>query len=536
VLNGVLEVWVKSGHAEAPQKVSGLVKDMEERSKEDSCCRPNVNTYNILLNCLVNNTQSTRSENAQQAQKLLERMQSGETGIQPDLVSFDIVLSAWCKAKYPDNAEELLLRMCTKAADATVSSDRPVVQPTSRHFTTVMNGWSVMAKERPNRQQPLQRIENLLKAMQTFHDTKGFDTKPTTIAYKLFLDGLSQSNDPQAPERAESILRYVEERSSKDHMLRPDAFLYNSVLKAWSRSKQHDALSRAEKLFKDMKSMHSETNKLVNVHSYTYLMSMYMRRDQAEKVQALFDEMVQSKSFQPTFYIYITLLHAWANVGNPETAMLVLQQIMTKYEARKFGREAKLDIKIFNAVLNAWLKSKRPDAGEKAEECLLSIYKLVASKMYNIKGPDLVSFSTVIKAYSFSNHPDRVRRSMDLFEHMRNKYLQSADPSIRPDLRIFVDLIHVLISATPATVSNDATVGKIKTFLDQMASDSHHWKEQGLLAGSRLAYILDRSNLEANDKAELMRQLHSLIKQHKIEIDRTTTTLFNKYDEELEDK
>lgn len=524
IWNGVLEAWVKSGHPETTQRVSKIVRHMEERAKNDEFCRPNVNTYNILLNCSATNHQGKYTENAQQAQHLLDQMQNGEIGIKPNSISFDTVMTAWCKANYPDNAEELLVRMCKDAVAASKDSKaQAVVKPTARNFTTVMNGWATIAKKHPGRQQPLQRIENLLKAMQDFHDSHGFDTKPTLIAYNIFLNCLSHSSDPQGPDRAESILRYIQEKAANDPILRPDTVMFNSVLTAWSRSLRQDAVSRSEALFKEMKSMDSVHNKILNSQSYTTLMSIYSKHERPDKAQALFDEMKESERFQPTFHSYIALLHAWANVGKPETAAFVLNQLLKEYEAGKFGRDVKPSIVVFNAVLNAWLKSKRPDAAEKAEDGLRSMYQLAASKRFDVQGPDLISFSTVIKAYSFSNHPDRTRRAMNLFEHMRNLYFQTGNPSVRPDLRIYVDLLHVLL------LSEDPSVKTVYEGFDQMAGDPHHWQTQGVLVCSRLAYILDKSALEPSDKASLMARLHSMARQHSAKIDRTTTAIFDKY-------
>ena len=526
VWNAVLDVWVKSSHPETTQRVSQMLSDMEERGKIDQACKPDVITYNIFMHCLANNTLGKRSENALEAQRLIDQMQSGEKEIQPNEVSFDIVLFAWCKAKYPDNAEKLLVRLCKAAVDAyksetPASKAQTVAKPTSRHFTTVMNGWADIAKKQQRSSQPIERIENLLKAMQTFYDLYGFDTKPSLIAYGIFLNCLSHSNDPLGPERAEAMLHFIQENATKDHSSGQDSVMFNSVLTAWLKSSRMDALPRAENIFNAMKAMHSESNLLLSVQSYTTLLSIYAKHNRPDKAQALFDEMSASKHFKPTFHSYVELLHAWSNIGSPETAAFVLQQLVQEFKLGKFARDVKPSIVAFNAVLSAWLKSNRPDAAVQAEVGLRSLYSLAASSQFDWNGPDINSFSTVIKAYSFSNHPDRADRSLILFNDMRNRFRQTGNPLIRPDLRIFVDLIHVLVS------TENPSVTTINELFDQMASDSLHWKTEGDFVCRRLASILNQSlHLGASDKTALMKRLHSMSRQHSVEVDQTTSTLF----------
>jgi len=476
--------------------------------------------------------------NARKAQEIFDRMQSGQIAVRPNEVSCDTVLSAWCKANCPGDAERLLVRMCEEAVAAagrnnpqqqtsSVSKDQPpsVVRQPSRHFTTVMNGWAGIAKTNPGNEQPLQRIENLLKAMQDLHSSKGLDTKPTLVAYNIFLNCLSHSRDPRAPDRVESILRFILDTTD----LRPDATTYNSVLTAWSRSKRTEALRRAQQLFDEMKLMDSETNRVISAHSYTILMSSYTQHNKPEKVQQLVDEMMQSGNLRPNFYTYTALLHAWANAGNPHEAARVLQQILRDYEAGNFGSDAIISTTIFNAVLNAWLRSHRPDAAEKAEDGLRSMYSLASSRRFGLQGPDLISFSTVIKSYSFSDHPDRARRAMDLFEHVRSLYNRTGNPAIQPDLRLFADLIHVLLEACPTAIAENQTVDTVQKLLDDMARDSPYWKKQGVYAISGIGYRLSQSQLGSHHKALLIHRLQSLANQYSVKIDGATTALFSQF-------
>lgn len=153
--------------------------------------RPNGITYNTCLNAYA----KSNEENAPQiAESILSRMElmfeRGDKHIQPSLISYSTVMNAYAKRGYPYKVESILNVMNERYAKGEIREQPDIVM-----FNTAIAAWS-------------------------------------------------KSNDPQAPLRAEKLLKAV-----MDHKkLKPKTITFNSVLMVWARNDIGGAvaISRAE--------------------------------------------------------------------------------------------------------------------------------------------------------------------------------------------------------------------------------------------------------------------------------------------------
>jgi hypothetical protein len=293
----VLEAWSKSRDRLAVPKATAIVQTLETSEEESNC--PDVQMYNLLLNCYANDSRNSLIPNANQAQELLEMMESGwcvgpdgvafTVSCKPDEFSYDIVLRAWCRADSLDHAESLL-RLWYH--DKPASGEDAV--PTARHFATVMEGWANNVRNSKECDRSLGKIEQLLKDMQELHSTKGFSTKPDLEVYNIFLKALSHSQGNDSPDRAETVLKQL-----KENGLIPNAFTYNNVLSSWLRSSRSDAPTKASELLEEMRAIHSNENKVINPVSLQTVMEIYSRHNLPLKAQEMF-EMITARGRKGT--------------------------------------------------------------------------------------------------------------------------------------------------------------------------------------------------------------------------------------------
>lgn len=543
VWNGVLEAWAQSGDAETVPRVVALVKNMEEKCQKDRACQPSPQTYNTLLYCLANDRRNSAVENAREAQELLERMEMDEADIicKPNGDSYDTVLRAWCKAGYPDQAESLLHRLCSQMCSADDATEIRTAYPTSLQFITVMYGWAKIARRRNGQHRALERVEQLLQAMHVLH-ARGYPTKPSLTAYNIFLECLTKSHEIDAPERAESFLRLMEKNGQIDEGLKPDAVIFNSVLTTWLRSNRNDAPAKASALFNEMKRLNMGTGNVINAFTYTTLMGIYAQHTLPAKAQETFEEMLQASDqrIRVPFSAYTTLLQAWAVAGKPEIAFEVVEMLRREHADGNVDGPSKGSTLAFNAVLNSLSDSRQHDAAEKAESCLETMHLLATSGKFDVR-PDLVSYSLAIKSFSRSRHPDAGHRAAQIFDRMKSLYMESGDPSICPDLKIYMDLIAVLTksgrrlsreSSSLISRSGVTRAEQIHRLLDEIDSLVHPscWIDQGELVFSRIAWQFTESDLfTTTQKVQLMLQLRRLANQHSVKLDRTIMMLLNQY-------
>ena len=80
------------------------------------------------------------------------------------------------------------------------------------------------------------------------------------------VNALAKSGDADAVERAEAVVRQVEELD----YVTPNSILYNSLIDCIVKSKRRDRASQAESILLKMEQMHRDGNPDVRPNSYAY--------------------------------------------------------------------------------------------------------------------------------------------------------------------------------------------------------------------------------------------------------------------------
>ena len=542
LFNNVLNALAQSGEAEAVPRAVALVKNMETSCRVDPFYQPNVETYSLLLYCLSHDRRNLIVDNARETELLLERMKKDKTGYipKPNADCYDIVLRTWCRAGYPDHAETMLLKLCEDVGAFNESSDDDTIDitfPTSVQFLIVMQGWVSVARRRNGHHQALSRVERLLQKMHVLY-LKGFQTKPTVTAHNMFLECLAKSEESYAPERAESFLMLMDKHGKEDPSLVPDVVIYNSVLNTWFRSNRYDAPIKATALFEKMKRGEKNAVRVINTTSYIIMMGIYTQHAMPNKVQEVFDELIQTEdgNLRVPLSAYSTLLHAWSLADKSDKIESILRQLMrVSDEGRLIGPGKDATI-AFNAVLKCLLHSKKSDAADMTKECLDFMNALAVTGKFDVR-PNHASYCYVIKSLFYSDHDDAGHRAVHVFNEMKNLYTESGDSQIRPDLKIYTDLISVLAKSNLPNYSVAEATAKIGTYTDAMTTfDLLHtileemdglvnptcWVTQGEASLSRMAWHITETNiLSISEKVSLMFKLRRLADQHSVKLDHT---------------
>eukprot|EP00797_Seminavis_robusta_P028753 Sro565_g167580.2 (559) ;mRNA; r:19740-21416 len=105
----------------------------------------------------------------------------------------------------------------------------------------------------------------------------------------------------------------------------------------------------------------------------------------------------------------LTVLHSLARAGQAEEAERLLWNVCND------DTDIQPDVINFNAVLDAWAKTKTIHAGERAEQILRSMMK--DNSNYKVE-PDVISFTSVIHAWSTSGNPDAGVRAQQVFDEL----------------------------------------------------------------------------------------------------------------------
>jgi pentatricopeptide repeat protein len=383
--------------------------------------------------------------NTTKALEWLERMQQK---FQPDLATWNSVLTAWAKSSTADpaQAESILEHMHTLHQQGQLTQCPDVVS-----YSIVLDAWAQHAGTNPK---AAQRAQQLLERMDTPnhisyntvihaftragnpHQAEQLVTRmmeqnisPDDVTISVLLSGWSRIGTMEAAERAEQILQKLMPQLG----IQPSVVTYSACLACWAKVKHPIAMQRAQALFDQLvQQEHSTSTGAVilkpDVVAYTNLMHVYARHGKAERVEALLHDLLQAydqskdPNLQPNIHTFSVVVSAWSR-RSVERAQDWLSRM------RQYGVEP--NVVTYTTVLNAWSKqaAKDPSAPKRAHEILKQM----------TCPPNHRSFTAVIRAYA---EQGRAKEAQALLEEMLHQ-----GPT--PDVYTFGAVLYAWSKANP---------------------------------------------------------------------------------------
>jgi pentatricopeptide repeat protein len=450
------------------QKAERLFDDMyrEYELSREKELRPNAKLFNMLLNAWS----KSRSKNApQRAEAILARMWDlcniKKLNTKPDMVSYTCVVNCWAKSRLPtasQRAEELLRTMKILSAQ----QGNEGLLPNSRTFNSVLNAFAQTGDA--------EKVEALLEEMNEEYSNGNSAARPDFVSYTIVLRAWSKSGSVAAPERAEAILARMWElfNSSKEDgshwQTKPNAISYTTVLHCWALSRDEKGADRAESLFQEMKRIASDegdSDLAPNTMSYNAILDAHARRGNAERAEALLEEMYTeysrgNENTKPDLVSYNSVLNAMSKSLTdkaPERAEIIIKKMWELYESGLFP--TKPDAISYTCLIECWAISRRRDAPEQAERLLVEMKKNIKSGIR----PNSRTYSSVMKAWSRHSGPQGLARVIILLDEMLTLSAKG-DRGVRPDVRTFnLVLAMIAFSGLPDQLERiDMVLGKME--------------------------------------------------------------------------
>jgi pentatricopeptide repeat protein len=437
----VLSILGNGGHVESAQQ---LLEEIIRNERTTSTLA----MYNYTLQAWAN---SSHPNAPTLAQRLLRQMQQAKhTGFtKPDGTSYNLVLQCWSKSRLEgaaERAEALLNQMKTANVRTTLASYNYVI--------------SALAQ-----QGEAKRAEDLLTRLVKEYSAQ-FDAelKPTLEPFQSVLHAYSRSYHPDAAPRAESVLTHMQELYDSELMdTQPNVWSYNMVLRCWAHSKAPHAAQRAKDLFETMRNrgVAPETSSL------NMVLNAWANRGDAVHTEELFwdcyERYVQDplqNNPQPDSISFGTVLKAWVRSKRPEAperADALLAKLQELHDAG--WEQCKPDVVTYASVMQCHAKSKRRDAPEKAEALLRRIIRL-ANEGQPDMAPDTVCWNSAINAWAQRGNGERAEA---LFKEMLTNYIQDKQAAA-PNLITFT----AVLSAWAKTSNNAQAPERAELLLQRM--------------------------------------------------------------------
>ena len=213
--------------------------------------------------------------------------------------------------------------------------------------------------------------------------------------------------------------------------LDPSTTPLSAVMNAWSKTKSSQGASMVELWLHRVQQEYDMGNVNVVPTSKMYTMAGSFMIVCAVVLHFHF---IFSDTICFSQRVFVLLVDAWAKSGEGGSAATraeaLLQHMYTLYQA---GQNERLrpTTGIFNAVINAWARSREEIAPRRAEQILEWMTKLHQSGNLNVQ-PDKYTFNTVIHAYAKSGGPVGAEKAEELLLKMHALY-DAGNEQAKPD-------------------------------------------------------------------------------------------------------
>ena len=362
---------------------------------------------------------------AQECEMSASSLSTSSSGsiIHPDSKSFNIVLDGYAKLGNIKEVSRIFREMKYLAEERKLSECRP----DKISFNTLLFAYS---NSKSDQLEYAHKANDMLDEMIELYDQTGNpDIKPDVMAFSSVIGAYANAAPfaPDAAYQAEEIVQTMNDMFTSSLPenggdgewidLKPNSYCYTLLLTALKNSGQQDAVDRAAEILSDIQASGSGETSAENL---TALISAYacgVREDSLDQAEQLLDSMISiaessgNDNLMPTSITFVELLDGFAQsaerkVGGDrgEAAFRGERVVQKMEELFKMGnQQLQPKTSVYNALINTWAKSMRPDAGVKAEEILLRMDDLHKKDLPEVK-PNAITYTSVIMAYANVNN------------------------------------------------------------------------------------------------------------------------------------
>ncbi|EOX95861.1 Pentatricopeptide repeat superfamily protein, putative [Theobroma cacao] len=302
-----------------------------------------------------------RSGDVERMNMLLVEMK--ESDIQPNGVTFGILINQLCKSRRVDEAMEVLNRMGEGTGSDDVSVEADIIT-----YNTLIDGLCKVGRQ-----------EEGLRLMERMRCTKGL--APNTVTYNCLIDGFCKVGEI---ERGKELYDRMKEEG-----VSPNVITLNTLVDGMCR---HGRTSSALEFFNDMQGKGLKGNAV----TYTTLISAFCNVNNIDKAVDLFDQLLRSGCSADAI-VYYSLISGLCQAGRMDDASNVLSKL----------KEAGFcpDVACYNVLISGFCKKNKID---KAYEILKEMEE-AGMKVDNVTYNTLIAYFSKIGEFGVAH---RVMKKM----------------------------------------------------------------------------------------------------------------------------
>jgi tetratricopeptide (TPR) repeat protein len=412
----------------APIIAEKLLHRLVQESKSDPALKPSIITYNNVINAWSRSGHPKAPEKAEEILRTLQAMtnQPGWEDMLPTTSTYGSVIHAWANSKSPSaakRAEQLVKEMESAGLElngavhlgvlkAWISSPDPQA---SRRATDWLQG---MVKAYLEKWQQEATREEMQDATTT--DLLGLKKNKPTIKYFLsVLNVYVKRGEAMGARAILDQLHNLYETCGQDPDFRPNADVYNCVLRAWAKSRSSEAYQESVKLMQIMRDLAESTGNaslVPNIVSYNALLSSSRHETDMQRAEDVFSLIERTPGIKPDLTTYNTMLDVMAKSlrkDAAERAEAVLRRMWGLYSSK--GIDSMPDSTSYNACMNACKFANDPFKAEALFREMQDRYQQTGNRRLK---PNKMSYGSLITAWANSKHTHKAERAQEIFDSM----------------------------------------------------------------------------------------------------------------------
>lgn len=309
-----------------------------------------------------------RIQDIKKMNELLAKMK--EMNVEPNIVTFGILINNLCKYRRVDDALEVFEQMNGKGKDG-VSFQ---VKPDAVIYNTLIDGLCKVGRQ----QEGLELLEKM--RLQSA-------CSPTAVTYNCIIDSCCKSGEI---ERARVLFDRMAEEG-----LGPNEITLSILVGGMSK---HGRINSAVELLREMQGR----GLVPSTNTYTILIRGFCGVNNITKAMELFDEMSNESRVPPDAIVYYALISGLAQAGRLDDA----SRVVSKLKEAGFS----LDVPCYNVLISGYCKKNK----------VAEAYKLFSEMEKAGVKRDSITYNTLIA--QFSKLQD-FRTACKLMEQMQNEGL-----------------------------------------------------------------------------------------------------------------
>ena len=477
--NVVLTALSRSLLPNAPELALRVLEKMEKyANKGEENVRPNIRTWNAVLNTYAKAVTPNNCSRAREAEQIFDRISEQHQreihDVRPNAFTFAAVLNAYQRSSDPSAAEraDAIVRKMEELFDSGVSHTPPDVF----HYTIVCSAWAKSGSDLA-----ADRCIQILTHMYE-RDQKGYPgTRPNVRTYNAVLDCLAKSGQE---ERAEQLLYYMLSCFKKgDTSAMPDTFSFNCVILAFCRSRKRGSGRRAEAVLDGFLEFEEEFPSVKpDRRSFTNIIAHWCSRSSKEldapyRAEYLLNRMVSlykegRTNLAPNLYAVTSVIDSYSRAKhvdggrNGERLLKLVRDLGENYNIP----DMLVTTAVMNSVLFAWANSGDENAGYRAMAHLEDMemqYKIGRLELQ----PDTKSYGYVLSAWTKSSSPDKARRALQVLRRMEQQQ-NDGDKAVKVDEHAYSLVINTCAFCNAGLEAQREAFDIAVSLFDQMLSSS----------------------------------------------------------------